>query len=107
MTGPPDEERSAVTLRALSGRPLADAALRDLVVATARAIAERTGVELLVVETAPDRVRVALACPRIAAVGFAAELRRTTEAWYRGKHGASLWGEPWTEEPDPADWWKR
>src|SRR5215210_6382075 len=74
---------STVMLRALRGTPLLDAGTRDIVVATARAIAERNGVELRAVDAAPDRVVMTLALPRLAAIGFAAELRRLTTNWYR------------------------
>ncbi len=103
------DELSAITLRALEGRPLADGAVRRIVVATARAIAERHGVELVGVEPADDRVTLTLRTHRLAAIGFASELRRLTTAWYAGGHpGRQLWGEARVDpdEDDPADWWK-
>ena len=85
---------TTITLRALEGQPLADRAVRDMVVAAAKALAERHGVEVIDVATAPDRVTCTLATHRIAALGFAAELRRTTTAWYEHKHGAkAMWGD--------------
>lgn len=88
-------DAAAVTLRALEGEPLADPVVERTVVATAHAIAERTGVVVLAVETDPDRVTVTLAADRIAAIGFAAELRRVTTSWWTKRTGATtLWGEP-------------
>ncbi len=83
-----------ITLRALEGEPLRNDAVRGTVLASAHAIAERTGVNLLEIESQDDRVIVALEADRIAAIGFAAELRRVTDAWHRKKFGVSLWGEP-------------
>ena len=95
---------SVITLRALSGKPLAEPAIERMIVATAHAIAERQGVAVLGLDTAPDRITVELQCNRVAAVGFAAELRRLTTAWYTGKYGAvTLWGEP---SPDDQEDWK-
>ena len=88
---------SKVRLRALSGKPLADARVKSTVVATARAIAERTGVQVLDIEADDAAVTVTLGIDKLACVGFLAELRRLTNAWYAGKHhGVSLWGD----EPD-------
>jgi hypothetical protein len=92
MTAPP--EASAVTLRALEGEPLAPVPIREMVEATARAIAERQGVEVLAIETTPSSITVSLAAGRLAATGFAAELRRLTTNWYTSKFGTeTLWGE--------------
>ncbi len=86
---------SVITLRALAGEPLAEPAIEDMVSATARAVAERQGVAVLGLETAPGHITVELACNRIVAMGFAAELRRVTTAWYTNKFGMlTLWGEP-------------
>jgi len=107
-------ERSSVTLRALDGSPLADSRVRDTVVATGHAIAERNGVTLAAVRTAPDAITVEIGASRLAALGFAAELRRLTNAWHFKKFGPpALWGElppahhgdddepdPWSIAPD-------
>jgi len=95
---------STVVLRALEGRPLDDETIRRTVIAAAEAIAERNGVELRSLEAEGDRVVATLDTGRLAAVGFAAELRRITTAWHRGRTGAEhLWGEPRAEpeEDDP------
>lgn len=94
MTG---ERRSAtaITLRALRGEPLSDPAVRDMVVAAAHALAERTGITILDLRAEPDRVTITLEALRVVALGFAAELRRSTTAWYTRKYDVgTLWGEP-------------
>lgn len=121
MSTPP---RSTVTLRALKGAPLTDEKVRAIVVSTAWAIGERTGVPILSVEAKPDRVLVRLECRRLASIGFAAELRRLTEQWYARKYPDApdpLWGESpgstrggadidqntWrSEHEDDEDWWR-
>lgn len=93
MTGP--DRTTTITLRAPHGAPLADAKIRDLVVATAHSIAERSGVTPISITAERDRVTAVLPLDRIAALGFAAELRRLTDRWHRAKFGgAPLWGEP-------------
>jgi allophanate hydrolase subunit 1 len=95
---------SAVTLRALGGRPLLDVQIRSMVEATAHALAERQGVKVLEVATTPSSVTVKVAADRIVAIGLAAELRRVTGRWYAGKFGADcLWGRP----PEEGEEWKR
>ena len=84
---------TSVTLRAAIGYPLADDRVRETVVSAARALAERQGVELVRLDVGGDQVTATLVGSEIVGVGFAAELRRTTEAWYTNHTGAlSLWG---------------
>jgi hypothetical protein len=102
MTFMPDA--TTITLRALEGEPLADPKIRDMVEAAARSIAERHGIEVLALRTEQDRITVSLPLSRLAAIGFVAELRRQTTAWYTRKFGAeTLWGEPVEE----GEQWKR
>lgn len=102
-----DERASQITLRALEGEPLEDQRIREMVVATALAIAERQGVEVLYVKTAKDSITVALDSGRIEAMGFAAELRRLTTRWYTQKFGAAtLWGEAPPDEAEQGEEWK-
>ena len=82
---------TSVTLRARTGSPLKDDRARETVVATARAIAERTGVRLTETSTTPESVTVTLATHRLGALGFLTELRRLTNAWSRARAGADLW----------------
>jgi len=93
------EQRSTeITLRALAGRPLADQRVREMVIATAQAIAERQGISVAELRAEPDRITVFLNAGRIEAIGFAAELRRLTTRWYTQKYGErTLWGEPLEE----------
>lgn len=101
MSGEPVTE---ITLRALEGRPLEDERVRSMVEATAHAIAERQGVKVLKLIASPDRITARLNVGRIAAMGFAAELRRLTTNWYTQKFGErTLWGEPIEEGEE----WKR
>lgn len=86
-------ERSTVTLT--PGRPNAfeDPRVRDTVIATANAIAERTGLKLVEVALDASGVSATLEAPEVVAVGFGAELRRLTNAWHRAKFGSALWPE--------------
>lgn len=85
--------RSSVRLRARNEHALVDPALRERVLAAARAIAERTGVELITLNASPAGIEAVIVGEQITAVGFAAEVRRSTEAWFRTHTGESLWGE--------------
>lgn len=91
---------STVTLTAAGdAAPLADPDTRRTVEAAARAIAERTGVPLVALQLDDRAVTATLAAHRLAAVGFMAELRRTTNDWYAHRHaGRPLW--PQTDDPD-------
>jgi hypothetical protein len=90
---------TAVTLRALEGEPLAHDRIREMVVATAHAIAERQGVVVRRIDAEADRITVTLETGRLEATGFAAELRRLTTSWYTHKFGVdTLWGEPPAED---------
>jgi hypothetical protein len=102
-------DRCTVRLTALEGEPLVDARVRATVLATASAIAERTGVELVSIDADGSSVTVTLGADRIAGLGFLAELRRLTNAWYEGKHhGGPLWGiKPDADgEWEPPSEWK-
>jgi len=91
----------SVTLRALKGTPLKHEGVRDMVVSSAHAIAERNGASITAIETEDDRVRIALAEGQVAALGLASELRRVTDMWYRKKFGgATLWGDLPNENND-------
>lgn len=94
-----DATSTTITLRAIAGTPLADERIRDLVVATAHSIAERNDVRVLALATTDDRLTATLNVNRLAAIGFAAELRRLTNRWYAQKFGmANLWGD--VDSPD-------
>lgn len=85
---------SRVTLHAdleVEPRPLADERVRETVIAVARSIAERTGVDLLEVSATDTSVTAVLSAGRVAAMGFAAELRRATNDWHAKRHRRPLW----------------
>lgn len=84
-------DEGVATLHARSGRPLADEAVRDLVVATAVSIGERLGHAVRVVEVEPAHITLAVAGGDLAAVGLVSELRRSTDRWHRGRFGTDLW----------------
>lgn len=104
MSTPP---RSSIVLRALSGEPLRNESVKSIVVSTAWAIGERTGIGVISVQALPDSVQIVLECSRLESIGFAAELRRLTQRWYEKKFPGSghLWGpEPEKQEPpEPSD----
>ena len=77
--------RSSITLRAQFGDPLADEGVRNTVIASANAIGERIGVPILEISATGDSVTAALSADRLVAIGFAAELRRVTNAWFRSR----------------------
>lgn len=72
-------------------RPLADERVRETVIAVARSIAERTGVEVLDVSATDTALTAVISAPRVAAMGFAAELRRATNDWHAKRRSRPLW----------------
>ncbi len=89
---------ATMRLTAREGSPLADPRTRATVIATASAIAERTGITLSAIHAEDTSITVTLLTDRIAGLGFLAELRRTTNAWYASRNtGQSLWGDPPTD----------
>ena len=103
MSDDPNRQTSQITLRALEGRPLENQQVRNMVIATAAAIAERQGVNLLAIKPEADRVTVTLDVGQLEILGFAAELRRLTTRWYTQKYGAAtLWGDAPAE--DGEEW---
>ena len=109
----PDTCRMKLTAR--EGTPLADDAVARTVIATAHAIAERTGVPLLEIVHDERSVTVRLAADKLAGLGFLAELRRLTNNWFAARGGTlagtpeetkpELWGDPpkrdGDDDPDP------
>ena len=88
-------ETSTVRLRAVSGTPLDELVVREMVEAAARALAEREGVEVSGLMLTKDSITLTLGLDKLAAMGFLAELRRHTNAWYEGKYrDGPLWGTP-------------
>jgi len=90
---------SEVTLHALEGTPLQHEPIREMVIATARAIAERQGVNLINIKADDASVTIQVEGEEIIAIGLIAELRRLTTNWYNHKFGVdSLWGDVSTQE---------
>jgi hypothetical protein len=103
-TTTPNPDHATITLHARHGAPLEDDQTRRTVEAAARAIAERHGVTLIRLDAQPDRITATLALSRLAAIGFAAELRRITTAWYHEHTGIDhLWGDPASDHGE-HDW---
>lgn len=90
-SGPDRPTEQAFASLTSPANPLADEAIRSMVVATARAIAERTGIELLDLRAQPRGIEATIAGPEVVAVGFVAELRRLSNAWHRSRTGRDLW----------------
>lgn len=83
-----------ITLHA-QGPLLRDNRTKETVVAAAESLAERFGLRVIGVTAAADSLSAALETDEVTAVGFAAELRRNTNAWYASKNGgSSLWITP-------------
>jgi D-glycero-D-manno-heptose 1,7-bisphosphate phosphatase len=82
---------SSFVLRAMEEGALRDPRVRDTVLATARALADRAGLRLAAADADDGSIRFDLACDRLAGMGFVAELRRATNAWHVGRTGSALW----------------
>jgi len=85
--------RASASIRLADPAILDDPRLRETITSSARALAERVGVRLLDLAWRDDRLEVEVDGPQIVAIGLAAELRRTTDAWYRAGTGRALWHE--------------
>ena len=79
--------------------PLADIRLRDTITAVAQSIAERFGVKIVNIRTSDSVIEVELEANRLAAIGFAAELRRVTNRWAELKKLPHFWPDPPPESP--------
>lgn len=86
-------EVSVVRLRALSGKPLADPGIADVVKAAAGSLAERNGLVIDRLETSPNALTLWIRADKLTCMGFLLELRRNTNAWYEKKYEVGpLWG---------------
>jgi hypothetical protein len=97
-------DSSTAKITSHAGPTLRDGRVRSTVQSAAHAIAERIGVQILNLAMTDEAIEVTLACDEVAALGFAAELRRLTEAWHQTKYHDTLWGQPPVEEGEE---WKR
>ena len=82
---------SGVRLNALVGRPLADQGVREIVTSTAEAIGERNGIDVRVTFVGDDAIELEVGGSQLTATAAAAELRRLTDQWHRGRYDAPLW----------------
>jgi len=84
---------STVTLSPIDpyAHPLADEKIRRTVEAAALAIAERTGVKLLELDTTDTEIRATLQIHKLAALAFMAQLRNDTNRWHKAHTGKDLW----------------
>ena len=80
---------------------LDDPRVPDTIVAAARGIAERTGVEIVEIEWRSGTLAVGVRGPEITVIGLLAELRRSTERWHLDHGGGPLWRDGSTDRnPD-------
>ena len=84
---------STVTLHPIDpyAHPLNDAKIRQTVESSAHAIAERTGIDLIKLETTDSSVTATLKVHKLGALAFMAELRRITNRWHMSHTGHNLW----------------
>lgn len=90
-----------VRLRAESTALLDEAA--EIVISSGRAIAERTGVRVVSMDVAGGRVEAVLETHKLAAVGFASELRRAVNRWAASRFGRGIFAEEPGRNPDADD----
>ncbi len=95
-------QTSVAKLSSRDSLPLADNRIRGVVIATAQAIAERFGVQILKLQATDNSIEVELGASKLAAIGFAAELRRVTNRWAETKNLPHFWPDPPPEDP-PGD----
>jgi D-glycero-D-manno-heptose 1,7-bisphosphate phosphatase len=88
----PKVAAGVITLHAASEVDLREPRLRSTVRAMAESLAERTGVRLAALDWNSHSLTATVEGGEIVALGFAAELRRSTDGWWRA-HGGSgpLW----------------
>ncbi len=88
-----DHPTSSATLHPIDplAHPLSDDKIRRTVESTANAIAERTGIRLIELDTTDTAVTATLATHKLGALAFMAELRRATNRWHRAHTGQDLW----------------
>lgn len=94
-----DQPVSTATLSPIdpAAHPLSDEKIRRTVESTAAAIAERTGIKLIELDTTDTHITATLATHKLGAMAFMAELRRATNRWYHAHTGQDLW--PSAQDP--------
>lgn len=88
-----DAISSTVTLSPIDpyAHPLSDERTRRTVESAATAIAERTGIKLIELNTTDTEIRATLAIHKLGALAFMAQLRNDTNRWHRSHTGRNLW----------------
>jgi hypothetical protein len=90
-----NQDTTTITLHKSEEASLGYHRLRSTVMAAAAGLAERSGIPLVRMELGESTLSVTLECDELTAVGFAAELRRSTNAWYQFKtRSGPLWRSP-------------
>lgn len=80
-------------LRALSGTPLDEPAVRGHVVRAAHELAAANRLAITALETTGTLLVVTLETDSLTALGLLSELRRSTNAWYEARYrDGPLWG---------------
>jgi len=83
----------SVTLHARRSDILSDAVFKETIKSMAHALAQRTGIQLLQLEFHTNSVTATVEGGEVIALGFATELRRDTERWWRSHRAPeSPWG---------------
>ncbi|MFZ4574901.1 MAG: hypothetical protein ACOYN0_10925 [Phycisphaerales bacterium] len=84
---------TTLRLRALSGSPLDEPAVREQVVASFRSLAAAAGVRVLAVETTGALLVVTIEAEAMTALGILTDLRRQTNVWFEERYkDGPLWG---------------
>lgn len=88
-----EQPLSSLTLHTAQPRGLRDPAVRRNVEAAAHALGERMGVPLHHLHLDDSTAELSIGGPPIVALGFGAELRRSTDRWHHAHYGTRLWRE--------------
>jgi hypothetical protein len=98
------EASGSASLLTHQAADLHDPRIRETIIAAARGIAERTGVELEDITCETDRLTIRVRGSTLMAIGLLAELRRSTDHWHFGRFGTHLWrAGPDDDRPTRAD----
>ena len=88
-------DATTITLHTADGQALSHERVRETVMAAAASLAERFKIEMTELDADDEALTVTLIADEVTSVGFAAELRRNTNAWYEGKYNnGPLWRSP-------------
>lgn len=87
----PRAARATATLRTINGSALEDEAVRRALASAARALGDRTGVRVTATRFEDGVFEIEVEGGTAVALGVAAELRRSTNAWARATRDGALW----------------